>query len=235
MTARFGFIAALSTAIMTALTFAIAVMTPPMSGPFCGSGCYSYPYLDVASRFPRDYYWMAPACLAFLCYLAMMVALHTRSAPAKREYATLALVLASIATAVLVGDYYVQLAVVQPSLLAGEPDGIALISQYNPHGVFIALEELGYVLIGLSLAVMAAAMSRASFHERLARRIFVGGWIAIVAAFAVIAWRYGHAREYIFEVSVITVDFVALIAGGGVLAAAFRTAAATTNKGPASI
>jgi hypothetical protein len=32
----------------------------------------------------------------------------------------------------------------QPSLLKGETEGLTLFLQYNPDGIFIALEDLGY-------------------------------------------------------------------------------------------
>lgn len=32
----------------------------------------------------------------------------------------------------------------------GETEGITLLTQYNAHGIFIALEELGYLLMSLS-------------------------------------------------------------------------------------
>jgi hypothetical protein len=37
-------------------------------------------------------------------------------------------------------DLLIQLRTVQPALVRGELDGLAIISQYNPHSVFIALE-----------------------------------------------------------------------------------------------
>jgi hypothetical protein len=43
-------------------------------------------------------------------------------------------------TALIAGDYFIQLTVVQPSVLQGKVDGLLLWSQYNPHGIFIALE-----------------------------------------------------------------------------------------------
>jgi len=75
-------------------------------------------------------------------------------------------VLSTIAALTLLADYFVQLTVVQPSLLAGERDGIALLSQYNPHGLFIALEELGYLLISLSLVCLMPALPPATRLER---------------------------------------------------------------------
>src|SRR5687767_9742646 len=79
-TARFGFWAAMATGVSTTVTFALAIATPPLSGPICKAACFDYPYTDVAARFPRDYHWMFPAMLATLLYLAFMIALQARPA-----------------------------------------------------------------------------------------------------------------------------------------------------------
>jgi hypothetical protein len=220
--ARFGFWSALGTALSTLITFGIAILTPPRSGELCEEGCFSYPYLDVEARFPRDYLWMYAAIPATLLYVALMVGLHARAAPHRRLWAQLGLVLASMAALTLIGDYFVQLAVIQPSLVAGEADGIALLSQYNPHGVFIALEELGYLLMSLSLACMAGAMSKATRLERTVRWLFFGGLVVNVAALCWISARHGLGRGYLFEIAVISVDWLALIGGAFVLTAVFR-------------
>lgn len=50
----FGMIVAAASAGLTFLTFVIAVSTLPLSGPFCRDGCFTYPYLEIADRFPRQ-------------------------------------------------------------------------------------------------------------------------------------------------------------------------------------
>jgi hypothetical protein len=55
------------------------------------------------------------------------------------------IVFAIISCTFLVGDYFIQISVKQPSLLKGETDGISLLTQYNPHGIFIVLEEVSYL------------------------------------------------------------------------------------------
>jgi hypothetical protein len=50
---------------------------------------------------------------------------------------------ALIAAGVLLSIYFVQFSVVPVSLMNGQTEGIALLTQYNPYGVFIVLEELG--------------------------------------------------------------------------------------------
>ncbi len=220
--ARFGFWTALSTGATTLVSFGIAIFTPPVSGAFCREDCIGYPYLDIAARFPRDYYWMFPAIVATLLYVALLVGLHGRAAADRKSFSLFAVVLAAMAALLLVGDYFIQLAVVQPSVLAGEADGISLLTQYNPHGLFIALEELGYLLMSASLACMAPALSRATRLERVVRWFFVGGLIVNAVALIWIALRLGHARGYLFEIAVISVDWLVLIAGAFMLAVVFR-------------
>lgn len=139
-------------AALTTATFTIAVLTPPLSGPWCKGGCFPYPYADIASRFPRDYYWMVPAMLVSVAFVAMLISVHRCTAARMKFFSLLGLVLGSTGAMMLATDYWVQLAVIQPSLLKGEQEGIALLSQFNPHGLFIALEELGFLLMSAGLA-----------------------------------------------------------------------------------
>jgi hypothetical protein len=76
---------------------------------------------------------------------------------------------AVISATAIVTDYFIQLAVVQPSLLKGETEGLSLISQYNPHGVFIALEDIGYALMGVAFVFAGAVFIGKSVLERALR------------------------------------------------------------------
>jgi hypothetical protein len=231
MHSRFGFWSALGTAVTTGVAFGVALLTPPISGELCREGCIGYPYLEIAARFPRDYHWMFVAMVATLFYLALMVALHASAPADRRPMATFALLLGAMATLVLVGNYFVQLAVVQPSVLAGETQGLALLTQYNPHGLFIALEELGYVLMSLSLATMAVVLPSPTRLERAARWLFLGGLSATVLAFAAIALLFGNARGYRFEVAAVSINWLVLIVAPTLLAiAAARSSAAPAAR-----
>ena len=77
--ARLGNRIALAASMLTAVTFAIAVLTPPLSGPLCAAGCLDYPYSEAASRFPRDYWWMYPALGATALQAMLMACLHGRT------------------------------------------------------------------------------------------------------------------------------------------------------------
>jgi hypothetical protein len=219
--ARFGWWSSLATALSTLITFAIAVATPPMSGPWCQAGCYAYPYLDVAPRFPRDYYWMFPAIVAQLLFAAFLVALQARARPERRLLAQFGVVLGAMAALTIAGDYFVQLAVVQPSLLAGEADGVSMLSQFNPHGVFIALEELGYLLTTASLACLGLAQPGASRLEKAVRWLFGGGFAVGVGTLLWYLVRHGHQRAYFFEIAIISIAWLTLIPGAFLMTGVF--------------
>lgn len=222
MESRFGWWAALGSGGTTLLAFAVAVATPPLSGPLCRAGCYGYPYLDVAARYPRDYYWMFPALLATLLCVAFAVALEARAKPERRLLARFGVALAQMAALTIVSDYFLQLAVIQPSLLTHEADGVSLLTQYNPHGVFIALEELGYLLLSTALACLGASLPGLTRLEQAVRWLFAGGWVACIAALGWFMARYGHQRAYFFEIAVISIAWLSLVPGAFMMAAVFR-------------
>jgi hypothetical protein len=64
-----------------------------------------------------------------------------------------------MAATTLTVDYFIQLRFVQSAVLKGELDGLAPLTQYNTHGVFIALEEAGYALIAVAFVFAGLALS----------------------------------------------------------------------------
>lgn len=221
-TARFGFYASIITGVLTVLTFAIAILTPPLSGPFCPGQCFQYPFDDIVSRFPRDYFWMHPAILLSFTYLATMAALYLLAPAGKKIYGLVGLLFAFLSAIVLVINYYVQVSVIQPSLLAGETEGIALLTQYNPHGIFIVLEEIGFFAMGLSFFCFAPVFSKQTGLERSLKQLFYWGFITILVSFLIISAKFGIQREYRFEVVVITVSWLQLIVSAVFLSVFFK-------------
>jgi hypothetical protein len=71
--AQSGFFVSLFTAIVTVVAFSIALMTPPMTEPFCQGPCFEYPYHEIVSRFPRDYYWMYPTILWSMAFKKKLI------------------------------------------------------------------------------------------------------------------------------------------------------------------
>jgi hypothetical protein len=220
--ARLGSILALTTTIVGLLALVSGLTTPPRSGPFCRTACLGAPYTDAAAFVPRDYWWLYPQSLLVLLVLGLLVCIHQAAAATARVFSGIAVALGAVAAAALLVDYAVQLAVVQPSLLRGETAGLSLWSQYNPHGVFIALENLGYLLLGLALLALAAVFTGQSRLDRGLRWLFLAGGALTVAALPALAVGYRADLEYRYEVAAIGLTWVTLIAGGPLLTRWFR-------------
>jgi hypothetical protein len=219
---RFGFYTAIATAAITFITFAIAVNTPPYSGPFCLENCYEYPYHDIASRFPRDYFWMYSAMLMVLTYLMLMVCIHHYPSNNRKIYSQMGLALAVIAVMILFSTYFVQVSVVQPSLLNNETEGIALITQFNPHGIFIAMEEAGYILMNLSFLFLVPVFVGKGKLAKSIRVIFIAFFVLALLSFILVSVKHGVMREYIYEVIIISIVYLELIIAPILLAAYFK-------------
>ncbi len=219
---RFSFWIAVSMSVLTAVTLAVAATTLPRSGPFCQSGCVAYPYTDIAAFFPRDYVWMWLALLMAPLFVVLMACIHHYAALEQKLLSLIGLIFASMAAVVIAIVYFVQLTVIQPSLLNGETAGIALLTQYNPHGIFIALESLGYLLMSVAFGFAGAVFSAPGRLERTLRWIFMAGFGLSVGGLIVLSLIYGNHLEYRFEVLVIMVVWLVLIVTGALLSVLFR-------------
>lgn len=219
---RFGFNTAVITTILAIITFGIAISTPPLSGPLCTVEGFTYPYLDITSRFPRDYFWMYPAIILSFTTLLMIIAVHQVTPVEKRHFSQISVLTATMSALVLIITYFTQVSIIQPSLLAGESDGISILSQYNPHGLFIVMEEIGFSLLVISLLFLTPVFNSPAKRERLIRWTFILGFLFSVIAFASITTIFGINREYRFEIAIITIAWIELIISGIGLAIFFR-------------
>ena len=119
---------------------------------------------------------------------------------------------------------------IQPSLVLGETDGIALLSQFNAHGVFIVLEEIAFIMMSLSMLFMAPVFVRETKIEKALRWIFTGSFVLTTVSFALFTVFYGIFREYRFEVAAFTTNWLALIASGLLLSVIFRKAMTEVSR-----
>ena len=217
-----GFYTAIFTLIMTVVTFGFAITAIPISGANCGDLCIKYPYLNTLSQFPKDYLWMPLAFILTLSYLALMVCIHAYASSQRKIFSQIGLAFALMATMTLVGDYFVQFSVVPISLMSGETEGITLLTQYNAHGVFIVLEELGYLLMSLSFLFMAPVFVNKNRLESAIRWVFVISFFLTLIAFTLISFNYGLDRQDRFEVAVISIDWLVLIVNSVLLSIVFK-------------
>jgi hypothetical protein len=230
MIPKVGYWSALLTTVLTVITFGIAIATPPLSGPYCTSGCYVYPFSDIAVRFPRDYYWMYPAILFALVFYVLMVSIHYSAPKDKKILSHIGQSFALISIATLVINYFLQLSIIQPSVLSGEVDGLALLSQFNAHGIFIALEEIGFLMMSLSMVFMAPIFSRKTKIETAIRWIFIACFVLTVLVLVLYSVFYGINREYRFEVAAISINWLTLIVSGVLLSIFFKRELKYINK-----
>jgi hypothetical protein len=220
---RFDVIVAALTAVATSVSFILAILTPPKGGPFCTAGCVEYPYTDIAAYIPRDFLWMYPALLPAPLFVILLSGVHERAALDRKPFGRAAVAFGAMAATILTAVYFIQLRYVQPAVLRGELDGLAPWTQYNPHGVFIALEEAGYLLMGVAFLFAGLALSTDSRVLRAVRTIFFLGFASVVTTFVALSGMYGFDSEYRFEVAAISIDWTVLIAAGALLAIAYRT------------
>jgi hypothetical protein len=219
---RVGLCSAILTAVTTLVTFSLAIIAIPNSGAGCREECVEYPYVNTLSEFPRDYLWMPSAMLLVVVYVILMVCIHAYAAQHKKVYSQIGLSFALIAAGILLSDYFIQFSVVPVSLMNQETEGIALLTQYNAHGIFIVLEELGYLLMSLSFLFLAPVFANRDRLASVVRWVFIAGFVLTMVFLAVLSIIFGLDRMDRFEVAVISIDWLVLVINGVLLSLLFR-------------
>lgn len=208
-TRQVGLWSAILTAILAALSFSIAIFATPLN---------TYPHPYTPPFIFIDFAWLIPAFLLLPAFVALTAAVHS-SAPAERQvFGRIALSFAIISAVVLMADFFVQWTVVLPSTLAGETGGLGLFTQYNPHGLFVALEALGYVAMSAAFLFLAPLFSGDRLRTAV-RWLFVAGFV--LATGALVGTSLAGADIVVFEVIVITIDWAVLIVAGILIARVF--------------
>ena len=216
---RIGTLVALTMSGLTLGTFALAITALPNDVP--------YPFTAdvIAAQWPGDYLWMYPAMVLMLLFVAFVASIHEYAPPTRKIFSLVGLCLAVIAATVLVGTYFIQVTVMQPSLEKGQLDGWAMLTMYNPNGVFIALEELGYLLMSLALACLAPVFMQRNKVERTIRWLVVLSLATAVAALVGVSAVRGIDRGYVFEIMVISIVWLTMVVAGLLVAVVLRRAA----------
>ena len=230
---RLGIWAAILTALVAAVSLAMAVTTLPRSGPYCQSGCVGYPYTDAAAYVPRDYLWMYPAIVLTLLAMVLVECIHHQMPPSRTLLSRIGVAFTIMGAAILVVDYATQLTFLQPALLLGETEGLSPWTQYNPRGIFIALENVGYVLFNLAFLFIGLAMLRMLTRLwRAAGWVFAGGGALTLAALVLYSVIYRVRLDYRFEVAAIGVTWLVLIVASVLLSIAFLRRGTVTDQRP---
>lgn len=220
--ARVGLYSSWSLAILTLITWGLGMMAVPPAGPYCQVNCMAYPYPDILSYYPRDYFWMYAAVFQLCAFLIFMIANHFTAPAEKKIYSFISVAFAIIAAVTLLGNYFIQFATVPISVMKGQAEGIALLTQYNGHGIFIALEELGFSMMSVAFIFLAPIFTARKRLDRAMRWILVLPFAANVVAFILYSLQYSLDRDYRYEVAAISSNWLAAIVIG-VLSVVFFT------------
>jgi hypothetical protein len=208
---KFGFYSSLIVTLLTIITWGFAMIAIPPAGPYCPADCMSYPFSDILSYYPRDYYWMYLAIFQLFAYLIFIVSNHFIAPVETKLFGAISLAFALVSTIVLLIAYFVQFSVVPISMMKGETEGIALLTQYNGHGIFIAMEELGYITMSVSFLFLAFIFSMKNRLEKAIRLILIFSFLFTVLSFIMYSVKFGIDRSYRFEVATITINFLTII------------------------
>ena len=219
---KVGFWAALLTSIIAAASLVIGFATPPRAGPLAQPGSIiPYPYTNAASFIPADYIWLYPGILLALTFVLLMTCIHRQASQDKKIFSQIGLSFALIYAVAITTDYFIQLAVVQPSILNGETSGLSLFTMYNPHGIFLAIESLGYLMLSVSLLFTAAVFAKGKV-ERALRWVFVTSFVLAIGSLAFFS-LIGY-DIIAFEVTILTINWIVLIVSGALLGIIFKRA-----------
>jgi len=209
---KFGLFSSIALTILTIITFGFAMIAIPPAGPNCPGNCMEYPFIDLLLYYPRDYNWMYLAVFQLFAFLIFVISIHYIAPVEKRIFSFISVAFALISTTVLLADYFIQFAVVPISMMKGETEGIALLTQYNGHGIFIALEELGYITMSIALFFLAPVFSSSNRLGKSIRWLLFLPFILIILSFVAYSFYFGIDRSYRFEVASITINWLFLIA-----------------------
>jgi hypothetical protein len=219
---RLGFWLAILLSITTIAALALGITTPPRSGPFCQENCITYPYTDAAEFVPGDYFWMYPAILIGPIFFCLLICVHNQIASERNIFSQISVSFAIISATILTIDYSIQLTVMQPSFIKGETEGLSLFSQYNPHGIFIAMEDLGYLMMSFAFLFISFVFQTEKKGERALKKILLVSAILGFFSLLVLSVIYGFDLEYLFECAIILINWVTLIVVGILLAVYFK-------------
>lgn len=211
---KFGFYSSLSFVLLTIVTWAFGMIAVPPAGPYCPGDCMTYPFSDILSYYPRDYYWMYLSIFQLFAFLIFMITNHILAPVNKKLYSFISVAFALISATVLLIAYFIQFSVVPISMMKGETEGIALLTQYNGHGIFIAMEDLGYITMSISFLFLGFIFSNGTRREKAIRLILIMTFVLTALSFVFYTVRYGIERSYRFEVAAISINWIVSISAG---------------------
>ena len=206
-----------------------ANLTAVFAAAFLGMGIFGssyteaikYPYVLTAIR-PIDYVVWNPACFLSMVVVVLLVCVYRQGAADKKIFSQIALSFAMIYAGLTVSDFFLQWTVVLPSIAASETAELSLLSIYNPHGIPIAIECLGYLLLNSALLFLAPLFGGRNRLERSLRWLLVAGFVLVIGAFCISSLTGNPI--VVFEVVAVTINVLMLVAAGASMSLFFKRA-----------
>ena len=204
-----------------------AILTAVLAAMFLGIGFFGtaydgkldYPFIISVIR-PIDYAVWVPGLLLAPTFVVLMACIHDRATGERKVFGQIGLAFALIYATLILADYFIQLTAVLPSLMSNETGDLSFFSMYNPHGLFIALECLGYLLMNTALLFASAVFAQRTKLERAIKRTFVLSFILAIGSF--ICLTAAGFPIVIFEIAIITINVTVLIISGALLRLYFK-------------
>jgi hypothetical protein len=166
-----------------------------------------------------DYALFVPGFVLAPVFVVLMACIHYYAAYDKKIFSLIGLIFAVIYAALITSDYFILWTVTLPSIVMGETANLSLLSMYNPHGIFVSLESLAYLMMSVALLCIAPVFQGGRI-ERALRWIFITGFVlAIGSLFGVFLMKYDIVM---FEIAIITIYCPVLIISGILLGKIFR-------------
>ena len=211
-TRQLGSWSALVTAILAALFFVIGLF-----GSSYTEGI-TYPYVLTTIR-PIDYLLWIPAFLLPFSLIILFSCLHTLTPSQKKVFSHIGLSFGIVYATIMLSDLFLQWTVILPSIAHNETSTLSLLSQYYPHGVFLALESLGYLLLDTALLFFVPTILGTSRLHRAIRWLFLAAFSLTTASFLIVLLTRNNI--VVFEVIAITINVIVLISIGILLSRMF--------------
>ena len=201
-------------------------MTADVAAAFIGLGVFGTPYTEPN---PYPYIWpfiktidytiFYPAFFLAPVFVVLMACIHFYASEKMKIFSLIGLSFSIIYATLITANYFLLWTVDIPSISSGQTANLSIITMYNPHGIFVAIESLGYLMMSLALLFTSAVFSGGRLESAI-RRIFI-----LTFVLALKSLTYTSFMKYdivIFEVIIITIISIMLIISGTLLSILFR-------------
>lgn len=213
---KIGFWAAIFTAILAAAFITMGMFGSSSWDSYPGMVNYIWTFIKTI-----DYALFIPGFLLAPVFVVLMACIYYFTSFEKRIWGLIGLAFALIYATIITTDYFVLWTVTLPSTIRGETVGLSLLSMYNPHGLFVSLESIAYLMMSIALLSIAPVFEGGKI-ERALKWIFIIGFILAVGSLAGI-FLMGY-DIVIFEIAIIAIYCPVLIISGVLLSIMFRRA-----------